>query len=203
MAELIDIVTLTTKLAAAYPNWRIDDFTNEIYFEDLRDIPTDLLKVAAQHCRTSTSRDQRFAPSAGEIRQAAMEIKRQAEGIPSALEAWAELLKVPKSEETSRITDEKDERGATIIEVTPYRWSHPLAQKVAYGMGFPKFPDWESESFERTAFLKAYQVELDRYMQSEAQPEDVKAYIEDLKANRPALGTVSGGIKQLAAQLEK
>ena len=82
MATDIDIAKIVTMLSAAYPNWSPNEFTNEVYFQDLQDIPTDLLMVAVKHCRTSTQRDQRFAPSAGEIRQAVSDIKRQTQGIP-------------------------------------------------------------------------------------------------------------------------
>lgn len=191
MAEPKDIAILTAKLSAAYPNWNLTEFTNDVYYEDLCDLPAEVLFAAAQHCRTSVTRDQRFAPSAGEIRVAAFELKRQADGVPSALDAWAELLKAPKSEEFVRQTDERDETtGAIIIERIPYKWSHPLVRKVAVAMGFPKFPDWEQESFERTAFLKAYQAELNRFITIEAQPEDVKRFV-DRHANRPQLETVA------------
>lgn len=189
MANPKDIAILTAKLSAAYPNWNLTEFTNDVYYEDLKDLPADVLFAAAQHCRTSVTRDQRFAPSAGEIRVAAFELKRQADGVPSALDAWAELLKAPKSEEFLRNTGEQDENGAWIIERIAYRWSHPLVRKVAVAMGFPKFPDWESESFERTAFLKAYQAELDRYITIEAQPEEVKRFVS--QANRPQLEAVA------------
>lgn len=189
MANPKDIAILTAKLSAAYPNWNLTEFTNDVYYEDLKDLPADMLFAAAQHCRTSVTRDQRFAPSAGEIRVAAFELKRQADGVPSALDAWAELLRAPKSEEFVRQTGEKDENGAWLIERIAYQWTHPLVRKVAVAMGFPKFPDWESESFERTAFLKAYQAELDRYITIEAQPEEVKRFVS--QASRPQLEAVS------------
>ena len=75
MASLTDIATVTAKLSAAYPNWNLTEYTNDVYYEDLKDLPTDLLFAAAQHCRTSVTRDQRFAPSAGEIRVAAVDLK--------------------------------------------------------------------------------------------------------------------------------
>jgi len=154
-----------------------------------------LLFVAARHCRTSTSRDQRFAPSAGEIRAAVGDLKRQAQGVPSALEAWGELLHVPTDEYTSRVTDEKDEQGRVIIEKHPYQWSHPLVRKVAVMLGFPKFPDWDAESFERNVFLKAYENELQAYLKQDGQPQDVKNYIADQQD--PALLLAEKKIKQL------
>jgi len=201
MADLKDIVKLTSMLSAAYPNWNVTEYTNEIYFQDLKDIPSEDLMVAAQHCRTSTARDQRFAPSAGEIRAAYADIKRQIQGVPSALEAWGELLHVPSDEKVRNILDEKNEDGAWIIEVSEYQWSHPLVRTVAVMMGFPRFPDWDSESFERTAFLKAYEIELQNYLRQDGQPQEVKNYIADNKD--PELLMAENRIKQLTKGMEK
>lgn len=200
MADINDIAKLTAMLSAAYPNWNLTEFTNDIYFQDLQDIPSDLLMIGAQHCRTSTSRDQRFAPSAGEIRAAVIDIRRQRQGIPTALEAWGELLHAPKTEETYRVTDEYNEQGHVIVDVHPYQWSHPLVRKVAVLMGFPRFPDWESESFERAAFLKAYESELHNYLNREAQPEQVRDYISSTSQKELSTGRE---IKQLAKGMSK
>ena len=201
MATLRDIAKLIAKLSAGYPNFAPNEFTIEVYFEDLQDLDADLLMTAAQHCRTSTVRDQRFAPSAGEIRQAAGEIKRQIQHIPSGVEAWGELLHAPVDEQVSRVTEEKDELDRIIIEVTPYQWSHPLVRKVAVMLGFPRFPDWENESYERSTFLKAYEIELQNYLKQDNQPEQVKAYIADQKD--PALLMAEKKIKQLTEGMNK
>jgi hypothetical protein len=184
MSDKKIIARIIAELSAAYPNWQANEYTAEIYYQDLQDIDGDLLMVAAKHCRTSTSRDQRFAPSAGEIRAAAADIKRQERSIPSPIEAWGELLRVPKTEEIKRATDETDEQGRTIVEVMPYQWSHPLVRKVAIMLGFPRFPDWDSESFERAVFLKAYESELQSYIKQDAQPEAVKQYIETRRGGK-------------------
>jgi hypothetical protein len=186
-------------LSAAYPNWNPNAFTVEVYYQDLQDIPADLLEVAARHCRTNAARDQRFAPSAGEIRGAVSDIKRQAQGVPSAIEAWGELMHVPTNEQTRQITDEKDESGSIIINITPYQWSHPLVRKVAVMMGFPRFPDWNSESYERTAFIKAYEIELQSYLKQDNQLPAVTQYIESKQHALPMDET----IKQLTKGMER
>ena len=196
MATAKDISKLIAKLSAAYPNFTPNEFTTEIYFEDLQDLPTDLLMVAFQHCRTNTLRDQRFAPSAGEIRQAAADIKRQSQKVPSGIEAWGELLHVPATEQYKRVTDDN------VIETTPYQWSHPLVRKVAVMMGFPKFPDWEYESFERVAFLKAYESELQSYLKQDNQLPQVTGFIE-AAGQDPALFMAEQKIKQLAKGMSK
>lgn len=190
MANPSDIAKLTAILSAGYPNWNVTEFTNDVYFEDLKDIPPDLLFMGAKHCRTSTTRDQRFAPSAGEIRIAVSEIRRQIEGIPSALEAWGELLKAPKNEETRKVVD-------NVIEIRPYQWSHPLVRRVAMMMGFPKFPDWEKESFERTAFFKVYEKELENFLRQADQPLDVQNFIETARSKQ-----IESGVSAVTKKLE-
>jgi len=153
MADLKDIVKLTMMLAEGYPNWKVTDFTNEVYFQDLRDIPSDLLELAAQYCRTSQARDQRFAPSAGEIRAAASVLHSKALGIPSALEAWQEVCNAPKPYPADYIIYRNGER----IENPVYQWSHALVEKTARQFGWPDFPTFENESAERAQFFKQYE----------------------------------------------
>lgn len=180
MASEKDIARIVAELSAAYPNWGASKYTTEIYFQDLKDIDSELLFLAVKHCRTSIFRDQRFAPSAGEIRVAASDLKRQAEGVPSALEAWGELLHVPSTEETKWAED--DENGQAVIITKPYQWSHPLVRKVAIMMGFPRFPDWDSESYERAAFLKVYEIELQSYLKNNTQLPEVTLFVETRSA---------------------
>lgn len=178
---------VTTMLSAAYPNWNVNEYTNQVYFEDLHDLPSDLLLLAAKHCRTNLTRDQRFAPSAGEIRAAAMDIKRQAQGIPSALEAWSELFRVPTNERTKWVED--DAQGNPVIVTAPYQWSHPFPKKVAYLLGFPKFPDWNSESYERTTYLKVYEIELQAWLKADNQIPEINEFITASHAKALPMGT--------------
>lgn len=197
MATIKDIAMITTMLSAAYPNWNVNEFTNQVYYEDLADIESELLLLAAKHCRTNPMRDQRFAPSAGEIRAAVMDIKRQAQGIPSALEAWGELFHVPTNEQTKWVENDAD--GNPTIVTAPYVWSHPLARKVAVAMGFPKFPDWNAESYERTAYIKAYEIELNNWLKQDNQLPEIVDYIRSGKAALP----MGQAVLQLADRIQK
>ena len=196
MASKADVGKLVSMLSAAYPNWNPTEYTVEIYYQDLQDIPSDVLDLACRHCRTSVNRNQSFAPSAGEIRQAAADIKRQAQKVPSGIEAWGELLHVPATEQYKRVMDDN------VIETTPYQWSHPLVRKVAVMLGFPKFPDWEQESFERVAFLKAYETELQSYLKQDNQLPQVTGFIE-AAGQDPALFMAEQKIKQLTKGMSK
>jgi hypothetical protein len=64
-------------------------------------------------------------------------------------------------------------------------------------MGFPKFPDWNSESYERTAFLKVYESELQSYLKQENQPPQVTRLIESKQLE------VGNQIKQLTKGMTK
>lgn len=151
MAEPKDIANMTARLSAAYPSWNISALTNEVYYEDLKDIPADELMLAAQYCRTDTKRDQRFAPSAGEIRKAAADLRRKAQGIPSALDAWDEVCNAKKPSEY------KIFRDGDFVEPVPYKWSHPLVEKIAKQFGWPHFPKFENEGVDRAHFFKQYE----------------------------------------------
>ncbi|MCR4314341.1 MAG: replicative helicase loader/inhibitor [Candidatus Uhrbacteria bacterium] len=188
MASQIDVAKIVAMLSAAYPNWSANEYTTQVYYDDLKDIETSLLITASNRCRTESGR--KFAPSVGEIRGMAGQIKREILGVPSALEAWGELLTAPKNEETRSIVE-------NTIEIRPYQWSHPLVRKVAVLMGFPRFPDWDSESFERAAYIKQYDLELIKFIQFDDDLPQVKNYIT---SESPALLSMGKLTKKLEAK---
>lgn len=57
---------MIARLSAAFPNWNVNKYTVQVYFEDLQDIPDGELEDAARACRMESGRA--FAPSIGEIR---------------------------------------------------------------------------------------------------------------------------------------
>ncbi len=176
MASQVETAQIVAIIGAAYPNFSPTKETIQVYYELLKDIDGSALKIATLQCCAESGR--KFAPGVGEIRGAVNDMRRQATGVPTALEAWAELLKAPKEGKSYRITDEVDENGATIIEEKIYKWSHPLVEQTAKMLGFPKFPDWSQESFERNTFFKAYEIQLQKHLKETEQLPEVKAYIE-------------------------
>ena len=198
MATEKDVAKIVAMLSAAYPNWQPNQYTVEIYFQDLQDIDSELLMVAVKHCRTTTGRDQRFAPSAGEIRQAAAELKRQAQGIPSAIEAWNEICH-------ARHRDVSESHPLYIggekytTDPDPHQWSHPLVERVAKSLGWPRFPNLENESTDRAHLFKQYESELQTYIKQDAQPEDVKAFVDTRRAELSA----GNQVKQLTKGMSK
>jgi hypothetical protein len=72
MATKQEAARILAKLAAAFPSWKPDELTMQVYFEDLKDIPADELEEAARICRKDGGRA--FAPSIGELREAWLEV---------------------------------------------------------------------------------------------------------------------------------
>lgn len=64
--------------------------TIDAWMDVLGDIPVDALWAAVKSCCAELGRV--YAPSVGEIRGAAIDLQMQACGVPSAGEAWAEIV---------------------------------------------------------------------------------------------------------------
>ena len=68
MATQAEVSKVIERLSAAFPNWNVSKYTMQVYFEDLRNIPSDELEEAARACRMQDGRS--FAPTIGELRGA-------------------------------------------------------------------------------------------------------------------------------------
>lgn len=79
-------------LSAAYPRFELPEATINIYQRLLADLEFDLLKAATLQCASMCT----FFPTISEIRNAAVEIIVMSEGIPSASEAWGEIVREMK-----------------------------------------------------------------------------------------------------------
>lgn len=162
MANPQDIVKLTAMLSAAYPNWNITEYTNEIYFQDLKDIDAHELFTAAQHCRSEAGR--KFSPSVGELRGAVMELRRMTFNVPSAYAAWEEVCK------QMRING-----GDFGVPV----WSSPLVEKAVGFLGWRNLRFSEDATSDRMRFIQAYEQLLARAEKEEMLIPEVKGFIED------------------------
>ena len=182
MATEKDIAGIVAQLSAAYPNWNVSPYTVEIYYQDLKDIPTDELMMAAQNCRSEAGR--KFAPSVGELRGAVMELRRSTMNIPSAYDAWQEVLK-------------------GMVERIGYdapEWSNPLVDKVVRSLGWRNLCMSESQASDRMRFIQAYEQLTERAEKEQMLIPEVRAYLEDRGAqllNAPAQ------IKQLTKGMKK
>lgn len=160
MASMQDIAVIVAKLSAAYPNWTPNEYTVEVYYQDLRDIPTDELNTAVQHCRSESGR--RFAPSTGEIRGAVAELRRMSLGIPTSYQAWEEVR-------------------CFIRDNGPYiepRWSHPLIEKTIRLFGLENLRQSENGTSDRMRFIEAYEQFAGSAEKEEMLIPEVRGYIE-------------------------
>jgi len=190
MADKQSIARIIALFSTAYPNAKFPQQTIQTYWMLLEDLPDEQLYAAALHCASVTCPE--FPPSPAKLRQTVGDLGRQFNKIPSAYEAWQELLSVPSDEKVRRLIHEGEEN---IIEISSYHWSHPLVEKVAKSLGWPRrfLNDDDTVMADRAHFLKAYEAELNRATDQAIQIPPVRAYVE------------SGGkqIKQLVEKLER
>ncbi len=119
MATDNEITKALTVLAAAYPRFDLPDATIKIYQRLLSDLDFDILKAATLQCATMC----KFFPTVAEIRDAAVEIQTMAEGIPSDVEAWGEVMR-----EIPRVS----QNGTPVF-------SHPLIDQIVRDLGWRAF----------------------------------------------------------------
>lgn len=183
MASQEDIVKLIAQLSAAFPNWKPNAYTVEIYYQDLKDIDSDELFTAAQHCRTSPERDQRFAPSTGEVRMAVLDLRKMKSGIPSAYDAWREVRQF--------IAD----NGYYVIP----QWSHPLIEKTVRVFGLENLRMSENGMSDRMRFIEAYQSFVERVEKEEMLVPEIRESLADVTKQLEA----QSQMKQLSERLAK
>ena len=160
MAEQREVAQIVAMIAAAYPNFNLSEMTVEVYFQILKDIPTDMLKAATMQAISEPGR--KFAPSVGEIRGAVAEIVRTASGVPSSYEAWKEVL------------DQVRKTGHVGKPV----FSHPLVHKAVQVFGWRELCLSENVVSDRARFIEAYEQLSSRNLTEMMTLPVVKNYIE-------------------------
>lgn len=190
MSTQIEVSQVVALIGSAYPNFSATKETVSVYYELLKDLDIELLRTAALQCCAETGR--KFAPSVGELRGAASELKVKAQGIPSVLVAWDEVCHA-----RYRQVDEEHPfyRGGEkfTVDPDPHQWSHPIVERVAKMMGWPEFPG-ENESTDRAHFFRQYEIEVMRYSEAEAELPAVTNYIAHTRADALPIGEA---LKQL------
>ena len=195
MATNIEVAQVVAMLGSAYPNFSASKETVSVYYELLKDLPADLLKVAALQCCAEAGR--KFAPSVGELRGAAADITHKTQGIPSALEAWNDVCRAPKEGHYRHI--DWDGSAPTIV-ITPFNWSHPIVERVAKLLGWPRFPDDDNVSIDRAHFFKQYEQEVLSATSAAVELPEVTRYIE---AKQAAMLESGQEVKKLADGMTK
>jgi hypothetical protein len=183
MADEKDIAGVVAMLGAAYPNFSPTEHTVEVYFQTLRDLPSELLRTAALHAISEAGR--KFAPSVGELRAAAAEIQRRAANIPSSYQAWQEVMQA-------------------IREIGSYRpapeFSHALVDESVRALGWRNLCMSENAAADRARFIAAYEQLEQRLEVERMMLPAVRAYIEARGGQLPA---PAAHIEALAESLSK
>lgn len=172
MATKQEVFEILVLLAAAYPRFQLVPETIETYAVLLQDLDQEELKAAAMD--VATRKD--FFPSVHEIRQAVVNIRKQANQVPSAYQAWSEVLAAGTGVKKSVIEVGPDKWA---IEEEKFVFSHYLVEHVARALGWPSsFPGGDTEMADRAHFLKAYEQAVNDAMNQEITLPEVRAYIE-------------------------
>jgi hypothetical protein len=161
MANRQEIELMIAKLSAAFPNWKVNAYTIQVYLEDLSDIDSEELDLAVKHCRTQPGRA--FAPSTGEIRGAVSELRVMARNIPSSFEAWQEVGR--------QISINGGDFGK------PF-WSHPLVQKTVEAIGWRNLRMSEDQTADRARFIQCYEQFQERAGKEDILLPEVRGFIE-------------------------
>ncbi len=194
MATNKTIFTCLKTISAAYPRFEVTEDTVRVWTSFVGDLDDDLLTAAT--FRFISASDHAFPPSIPEIRAQATEIRRQIAGVPTAFEAWDEVIKAPCPSPLPTFRDGKFE------DPEVYTWSNEIVGIVAKRLGWPKrFPDLGNEIASRAHFVKAYEAEVSKCMKTETQIPQVTKYIESQKTKSLQID-VTREIKQLAKARE-
>lgn len=179
MASPSTISKLLKEIAAAYPNWKATEDTIKVWTVYLADMD-DALLVAAVRSFISSS-DHAFAPSIPEIRKAGAELKRQTAGIPTAYEAWEDVIAAGSGTKRRLMP-------GNVIEEWQYVFKHPIVRRVAEQLGWPsRFPNFDNEMADRSHYIKAYDQAVAAAIKAETQLPHVTNYIASASTQVKAL----------------
>lgn len=195
MAKITDISNLIAALKAFYPNYSPPDpgKTAVMLMQILGDLSAETLQAAAlKLCADNRA----FAPSAGEIRYAALMLNAKAAGIPEAWQAFDEVCKMPADMTLRELIQEN---GQNVILQRAMKFSHPLVESVARMMGWPATFPTDLPAADRSQFIKAYESELSRALDDAGRLKVVSDYID----SRRQMGTDALALTaKLTKQLE-
>ena len=164
MASVEDVAGIIAVISAAYPNFKASEYTAEIYYQTLQDIPGKLLKAATLQCVAEAGR--KFAPSVGEIRGAVLMLQKISLDIPSSYEAWQEVQQ--------QILENGGDFGNPVF-------SHPVIEKTVRAIGWRNLRMSEDATADRARFIQAYEQFQERNDVEEMMLPEVKGYIKTNK----------------------
>jgi len=192
MANNQTISTALKIIAAAYPQrFIVEPDTVRVWASFVVDMEDELLSASV--ARFISSSVHAFPPTIPEIRAQAVELRREIVGVPTSFEAWEEVIRAPKPLPAGY----KVVREGQVVDAEEYVWPHPIVERIARRLGWPRFPDLANEMGDRAHFFRAYDSESQKLIRAETQIPQVTKYVEEQKSK--LLLSVAGEVGQLAA----
>ncbi len=158
-----------------FPNFNPTKEMTQVWIAYLSDIDDDLLMMALRH-HVSTSKSP-FAPSIPEIRTAAAELQAKMAGLPTAFEAWEDLLKA-KSGVRVFVNDNNE------IIREKYQFIHPLVEYVARQLGWPRDFIGDNVMADRAHFFKAWEGAVSKGLEQMSELPEVEKFVESRRTGK-------------------
>lgn len=146
-----------------------------VWYELLSDLPAEALQAASLEFMSSPSA---FPPTPGQVRGKAVELSKRANQVPSAAEAWEIILGAPV--DGKRAWSEEQVDGSWVIYNADYKFPHPLVEKVARNLGWPKSFWTDNLVSDRSKFMAAYEVAEDKATVEVTSLPQVREYVARL-----------------------
>jgi hypothetical protein len=197
------IAQILSSLMVAYPSFKPTDIqaAAELWLRILGDLPPDAVKAATLQY---ISESHQFPPSPGQIRDMAISLLMRMSGIPTAYEAYQQVLAMPPDMLRKEAIALED--GQWSILVRPLQFTHPLVEQVARFLGWPeRFPS-DNPTADFAQFERVYNAELDRYCREQYALPALKEFIQGGSLptkNTAQLPATQAMISELAVKLRR
>jgi len=143
---------LMASMSQGYPTFKLTE-EGIVWYASILDDIEDSEAIAAA-AKMLCSLDGQFMPAPGTWRQRAYDIMLAKKNLPSAYEAWEEIIRMGDGSQIKGVVEV--EPGKWAITREDRTWKHPIIETVAKRCGWPAFPNPESLSYDRDTFMKAY-----------------------------------------------
>lgn len=178
---------------------RIDEARRTAYSDLLQDLPDNVLRAAIKHAAATAT----FFPAPGEIRAAAAYLGKMSYDIPSADEAWGELVNRAHAPRTVKyycdeyirlynyqatdtadywrninaISHHETHCQVCIVRTIEYQFTHPLIGEVAKRLGWPDRFWSDNIGVDRGRYIKTYENEVERLTQKATLLPSVREFV--------------------------
>ena len=164
-----DFIKALRMLCAAYPNFKPEPATFEIYYRILRDVPDQLLDAGM----AKAAAESEYMPTAARIRRCAFEVRDAISRRPTAYEAWGEVV-------------------AAFAAIGSYRipeWSHPAVEMAVRQVGgWTYLCTSENMVADRARFVECYEAISKREVEQSRMLPEIKQLVDKMRADKKLLG---------------